>query len=156
MEEKLNSDQMKLLTSMMGAEGSDALHMIDRIERLRHLFGNTEAPKPQDIQMQEVSAPNSPFGSTAGENILFSAIPFLDVEFQKNIFVVARFLELKRVLEGTKLETREKQEDPVYRRHHMLRAVQPFLAAEDKKQLDTMLKVMEIKGVLDVRRDGSE
>lgn len=153
MDEKLNSEQMKLLSGMMGAEGSDALQMIQRIERLRRLFGNTEAQNSQEIQVKEASVPESPFGSTQGENILFSAIPFLDLEFQKNIFVVVRLMELRRVLEGTKLEAREKQEDPVYRRHKMLRAVKPFLATDDKNQLDTMLKIMEIRDILD-RKEG--
>ncbi|WP_313527069.1 hypothetical protein [Anaerotignum sp.] len=153
MEEKLNSDQMKLLSGMMGADGSDALRMMERIERLRRLFGNTEAQKTQEIQAKEASVPDSPFGSTQGENILFSAIPFLDLEFQKNIFVVVRLMELKRVLEGTQLEAREKQEEPTYRRHNMLQAVRPFLPTEEKKQIDTMLKIMEIRGILD-RKEG--
>ncbi|WP_304507790.1 hypothetical protein [Anaerotignum sp.] len=155
MDGKLNSEQMKLLTGMMGAEGNDALQMIDRIERLRRLLGNAEVQKQQDIQVKENSALESPFGSTQGENILFAAIPFLDMEFQKNIFVAVRFMELRRVLEGTKLEAREKQEDPVSRRHKMLRAIQPYLATEDKKQLDTMIKIMEIREIMG-RKEGQK
>ncbi|MDD4844336.1 MAG: hypothetical protein PHU31_08390 [Anaerotignum sp.] len=149
MEEKLSSEQMKLLSGMMGADHSDALQMMERINRLRHLFGNTEEQKPQDIQAKEASAVEAPFGSTQGEKILCAAIPFLDMEFQKNIFVAVRFMELRRVLEGTKLEAREKQEDPVYRRHKLLRAVRPYLATEDRTQLDTMIKFMEIKEFMD-------
>ncbi len=153
MEEKFSGDQMKLLSTMMGADGSDALRMMEKIDRLRRLFGSAEEQKPQDIQVKESTLPESPFGTTQGENILFSAIPFLDMEFQKNIFVIARFMELRRVLEGTKLETREKQEDPTYRRHNMLRAVRPFLPAQDKMQIDTMLKIMEIRDIMD-RKEG--
>lgn len=152
MEEKMNGDQMKLLSQMMGAEGSDALQMIERIERMRRLFGSAEE-QPQDIQVKETALSESPFGSTQGENILFSAIPFLDMEFQKNIFVIARFMELKRVMQGSQLETREKQEDPVYRRHNMLRAIKPFLATEEKRQIDTMLKVMEMRTIME-RKEG--
>ncbi len=158
MEEKMNGDQMKLLSQMMGGEGSDALQMLERIERMRRLFGSTEEQKPQDIQVKETAVPDSPFGTTQGEKILFSAIPFLDMEFQKNIFVVARFMELRRVLDGSQpqgaqLETREKQEDPVYRRHNMLRAVRPFLATEEKRQIDTMLKIMEMRNIME-RKEG--
>ena len=153
MDEKMNGDQLKLLSQMMGAEGSDALQMIERIERMRRLFGSAEEQKPQDLQVKEAALSESPFGSTQGENILFSAIPFLDMEFQKNIFVIARFMELKRVMEGSQLETRERQEDPVNRRHNMLRAIQPFLATEDKRQLDTMLKFMEMRSIME-RKEG--
>ncbi|WMI81287.1 hypothetical protein [Anaerotignum sp. MB30-C6] len=153
MEEKLNSEQMKLLSGMMGAEGSDALRMMERIDRLRRLFGNTETQKSQEIQTNEASVPESPFGSDRGENILFSAIPFLDLEFQKNIFVIARLMELRRVLDGTKLEVRERQEDPAFRRHNMLRAVRPFLKTEEKAQIDSMLKIMEVKDIL-ARKEG--
>lgn len=154
MEEKLNSEQMKLLSGMMGAEGSDALRMMERIERLRRLFGNTETQKSQDIQAKEASVPTSPFGTTQGESILSAAIPFLDMDFQKNIFVVVRLMELRRVmdgnqLEGSQLEAREKQEDPVFRRHNMLRAIRPFLQVEQKQQIDSMLKIMEIREILD-------
>ena len=153
MEEKLNSEQMKLLSGMMGAEGSDALRMFERLERLRRLFGNMEAQNnSQEIEVKEASVPESPFGRTQGENILSAAIPFLDMEFQKSIFVVVRLMELKRVFEGTgRLEAREKQEDPVHRRNNMLRAVQPFLQTEEKKQIDMMLKIMQVKEILDHR-----
>lgn len=153
MEDKLNGDQMKLLSTMMGADGSDAFRMMEKVERLRRLFGSAEEQKPQDIQVKEASVQESPFGTTQGENILFSAIPFLDMEFQKNIFVIARFMEIRRVLEGSKLETREKQEDPVYRRHNLLQAVKPYLAPQDKMQIDTMLKIMEIRNIMD-RKEG--
>ncbi|MFV0315215.1 MAG: hypothetical protein ACK5I7_08950, partial [Anaerotignum sp.] len=145
MEEKLSHEQMKLLSAMVGSDGSDAVQMFERIERLRRLFGNTQIQKPQDIEMKEASAPESPFGSERGENILFSAIPFLDLEFQKNIFVIVRLMELRRVLEGTTLAAREKQDDPVSRRHNMLRAVQPFLQPSERTQLDSMLKIMQMK-----------
>lgn len=145
MEEKLSHEQMKLLSAMVGSDGSDAVQMFERIERLRRLFGNTQIQKSQDIEMKEASAPESPFGSERGENILFSAIPFLDLEFQKNIFVIVRLMELRRVLEGTTLAAREKQDDPVSRRHNMLRAVQPFLQPSERTQLDSMLKIMQMK-----------
>lgn len=156
MEEKLSSEQMKLLSGMMGADNSDTFQLLERINRLRRLFGSTEEQKPQDIQVKESSALEAPFGSTQGEKILCAAIPFLDMEFQKNIFVAVRFMELRRVLQGTKLEAREKQEDPVYRRHKMLHAVRPYLAAEEKNQLDSMMKIMEIKQIMGARRDDSE
>ncbi|MFV0315264.1 MAG: hypothetical protein ACK5I7_09200, partial [Anaerotignum sp.] len=145
MEEKLSHEQMKLLSAMVGSDGSDAVQMFERIERLRRLFGNAQIQKPQDIEMKEASAPESPFGSERGENILFSAIPFLDLEFQKNIFVIVRLMELRRVLEGTTLVAREKQDDPVSRRHNMLRAVQPFLQPSERTQLDNMLKIMQMR-----------
>lgn len=151
MEEKRNSDPMKLLSTMMGAEGKDALGMMARMERLRRLVGNQESPQNEEVQAQEVDTTASPFGTTTGENILFAAIPFLDQEYQRDIFVVVRLMEMRRVMETSKLEVREKQEDPIFRRYKMLGAVKPYLPQGDRTRLDSMIKMMEMKELFETK-----
>lgn len=149
MEEKRNSDSMKLLSTMMGAEGADTLGMMERMERLRRLMGNNETAKNQEVPEGGTGAPVSPFGTTTGENILSAAIPFLDQEYQRDIFVVVRLMEMRRVMENTKIEAREKQEEPVFRRHKMLGAVKNYLPKDEGSRLERMLRLMEMKDVLE-------
>lgn len=150
---RLEQDQMKLLSGLLGEQGADALQMIGRIERLNRLLGKPETEKqPDQVHVPEIQSserPESIFNHTKDENILFAAIPFLDLEYQKNIFVAVRLMELQRVMGSTLLETREKQEAPAFRRHKMLQAVRPYLANAERAQLDRMLKMMDIKEVFE-------
>lgn len=157
MEEKTGGDAGKLLSEMMGEQGQDALRMLERAERLKRLMGNTGE------RQERAAAPPAPlpekrealFGGSVSENMITAAIPFLDQEYQKNLYLIVRLMEMRRVFSGGLLEARSRQEEPpALRRRKMLRAVRPYLAAEERKQLDLLIKAMDMKEILD--REGGK
>lgn len=159
MEEKTGGDAGRLLSEMMGEQGQDALRMLERAERLKRLMGNGNAGERQE----SASAPPVPlpekrealFGGSVSENMITAAIPFLDQEYQKNLYLIVRLMEMRRVFSGGLLEARSRQEEPpALRRRKMLRAVRPYLAAEERKQLDLLIKAMDMKEILE--REGGK
>lgn len=150
-----------LLSDMVGEQGQEALHMLERLERLRRLAGEPAGRQ----ERQEVAAPPSPsplpekreplFGGNAGENMITAAIPFLDQEYQKNLYIIVRLMEMRRVVSGGMLEARGKQEEPApLRRRKLLGAVRPYLPAEERKRLDLLVKAMDMKEILE--REGEK
>ena len=81
--------------------------------------------------------------------MLSAAIPFLDREYQRGLYVFVRLMEMKRVLGGGLLEARERQEElPALRRQKMLGAVQPYLSEREQRQLENILKMMAMREIM--------
>lgn len=150
MTEKQGNDRMGLFSEMLGEQGMEAFRMLERMERLRRLMG-TAVPSERAV-VEQKETPES-FGRNANENMIFAAIPFLDREYQRDLYVIVRLMEMRRVLSGEMLEARGRQEEsPALRRRKLLGAVRPYLEQEQRRQLDTIVKVMDVREIL--RREG--
>lgn len=157
MGEKAGSDRNRLLSDLTGEQGQDALRMLERMERLRRLMGNAAGPERQEKPLPLPEKKEAPplFAGSVGENMIAAAIPFLDQEYQKDLYIIVRLMEMQRVFSGGLLEARGKQEEPAaLRRRKMLRAVRPYLPAEEKRQLDMLIKAMDMKEILE--REGGK
>lgn len=143
---------MELFSSLMGEQGKDALQMIQRMERLKRLMGT---PKPAQAPPAAQQEEGELFARSKKEHIISAAIPFLNQEYQKELYIVVRLMEMQRVLSGSFLQAREKQQpDAALRRRQMLGAIQPYLAEQEKTRLDTMLKLLEMRQILE--REGKK
>ena len=137
---------MELLSGLMGEQGKEILQMIRRMERLKRLMGSAQ-PMQSPAPMEEKE---ELFGRSRNENMISAAIPFLNQEYQKELYVVVRLMEMRRVLSGGALQAREKQqEDPALRRRQMLDAMRPYLVDGERNQLDTILKMMDMRRILE-------
>ena len=140
-------DQMEMLSALMGEQGQDALQMMRRVERLKRLMGTAKMAETAAVKLPEKK--NNIFSRSSQEEMITAAIPFLDREFQKEIFVIVRLMEMRRVLQGGFLEMREKQqESATLRRRGMLRAIQPYLLQEEQNRMAMFLKLMDMKEIM--------
>ena len=135
-------NDMEMLSAMMG--GQEALQMMQRMERLRKLMGT---PKPTESSAAvKFESKGDVFARSRNENMITAAIPFLNREYQKVIYVMVRLMEMRRVLEGGFLETRERQEEPSdIRKQKMMRAIQPYLSEAERNQMEMFMKIMAIR-----------
>ena len=134
----------EMLTEMLGEKGQDALQMIRRMERLQRLMGT---PK-QENHTNIISVEKGSFRSDK-EEMITAALPFLDREYQKEVYVMVRLMEMRRMLQGDLLELREKQELPAeLRRRQMLGTIQPYLGQEERQQLEQIVKIMDVKAIM--------
>ena len=82
--------------------------------------------------------------------MILAAIPFLDQEYQKEIYVLVRLMEMRRVLQGELLESREKTaESAAVRRRTLLETIQPFLPEKEKVQLQNCIRLMDMKVIME-------
>ena len=135
-------NDMEMLSAMMG--GQEALQMMQRMERLKKLMGT---PKPPESSVAvKAESGGDVFARSKSEDMITAAIPFLNREYQKVIYVMVRLMEMRRVLEGGFLETRERQEEPSdIRKQKMMRAIQPYLSEAERNQMEMFMKIMAIR-----------
>ena len=94
--------QMEMLSALMGEEGQDAAKMLLRMQRLQRLLG-----APQDTALPPAPQEEADvFSRSRRENMISAAIPFLNREYQKELYLVVRLMELRRVMGSELLETR--------------------------------------------------
>ena len=141
-------NQMEMLSALMGEQGQDALKMMQRMQRLQRLMGTPAAKEstPPTEKKEEVEL----FARSRNENMITAAIPFLNREYQRDLYIIVRLMEMKRVLSGGLLEARERQEEPTrLRQRKMLRAIGQYLPVEEKNQMETILKMMDMKEIME-------
>ena len=138
-------NSLEMLSSVMGEQGKEALQMLARMERLKKLIGT---PGPEGTTMAKKEQEDI-FSRSRSENMISAAIPFLDQAYRKELYVMVRLMEMRRVLQGGLLEAREKQQElPNIRRQKLLRAIQPYLEEKERNQMETILKWMTMQELI--------
>ena len=133
---------MEMLSAILG--GAEPLQMLQRMERLKKLMGTPQLQRETEHLKTEGSG--DLFARSKNEDMITAAIPFLDREYRKGVYVLVRLMEMRRVLEDGFLETRERQEEPPdIRKQKMMHAIQPFLREEERKQMDMFIKLMAVR-----------
>ena len=137
--------QMEMLSALMGEEGQDAAKMLLRMQRLQRLLG-----APQDTALPPAPQEEADvFSRSRRENMISAAIPFLNREYQKELYLVVRLMELRRVMGSELLETRERQEEPLrLRQKKLLQAVEKYVSQQERGQVQLLLKMMDMKEIL--------
>lgn len=143
-----NDMKMNLLKGLMGEEGAQAVEMMQRVERLRRIMGNSQTVQAQEAKTDEM------FGGSeisAQEKIIHAALPYVDRGFQREMYFLSRMLEMQRMMRSGGIEAREEtpQADAEERRSNMLQAIRPFLREQEQGQIDMMMKVIQIRRIMD-------
>ena len=127
------------------AFGIDAAKMLLRMQRLQRLLG-----APQDTALPPAPQEEADvFLRSRRENMISAAIPFLNREYQKELYLVVRLMELRRVMGSELLETRERQEEPLrLRQKKLLQAVEKYVSQQERGQVRLLLKMMDMKEIL--------
>lgn len=127
---------------------TELMNLAGRLERLRRLMGQD---MPQPVQQ---SAPAVEEEGEKQEKMLMAAIPFLDQEYQRNLYVVVRLMEMRRMLTGGVLQARSRDTlPPSVRRRQMLSAIRPCLSQGEQTRLDTLMRVMDAREIL-IQKEG--
>lgn len=126
---------------------TELMNLAGRLERLRRLMGQDT---PQEVSQ---SVPAMEEGEKQ-ENMLMAAIPFLDQEYQRDLYVVVRLMEMRRMLTGGVLQARSRDTLPLsVRRRQMLSAIRPCLSQREQTRLDTLMRVMDAREIL-IQKEG--
>ncbi|WP_418441838.1 hypothetical protein [Anaerotignum lactatifermentans] len=126
----------------------ELMNLAGRLERLRRLMGQD---MPQSVQQ---TAPAMEEEREKQEKMLMAAIPFLDQEYQRDLYVVVRLMEMRRMLTGGVLQARSRDTlPPSVRRRQMLSAIRPCLSQREQTRLDTLMRVMDAREIL-IQKEG--
>lgn len=172
-------EKVKALSSLIGGqpEGgqmdiASMMEMAKKMNAMMNLFGanqSEQTPKPEikaetkpevRLDFKEPDTETEPVEvfENSREKVIHAAIPFLDQEYQKDLYIIVRLLEMRRVMSqpDALLESRSrgvKTIDTAQRRRQLLQAVRPYLNAGERSRVDQMAKLMEVRQIMD-RKDG--
>lgn len=126
---------------------TELMNLAGRLERLRRLMGQD---MPQPVQQ---SAPAVEEEGEKQEKMLMAAIPFLDQEYQRDLYVVVRLMEMRRMLTGGVLQARSRDTLPPSVRRRQMLSASPCLSQGEQTRLDTLMRVMDAREIL-IQKEG--
>lgn len=156
-----NIDTIKMLSGMMspggGGDTEKILNAISTAKSLGLIGGSNEyhdsGTNNADISMAEdndLFTGQQSNSQNEGIKAVKAAIPFLNNEYQKNLFLAVKLLEMNEEFDkgAMNLQTQsinEGSEDE--RRECMLRAIRGQLGIVNGKKLDVVLKMLEARKI---------
>ncbi len=145
-----NIDRIKSLSKLMSMDGGevDTDKLMNAITAAKSLgmFQNSEVQGAEIEEREEYITPED--GQSEGLRVIKAAIPFLDREYQKNLFLAVKLMEMSREFDNGSMSLqcqsiREGSDEK--QREAMLRAVRGQLSYENGRRLDVVLKMMEAR-----------
>ena len=80
-------------------------------------------------------------------NALKAAIPFLDSEYQRGIFIAVKFLEYRRFMEERRVVSAQNA-SPGDSFSHMASVIRPNLNEEEKRTFDSLCKIITMSRIM--------
>ncbi len=149
-----NIDRIKSISKLMSMDGGnvDTDKLMNAITAAKSLgiLGNNEVQGGDIEEQEEYIAPAGYEPQSEGMRVIKAAIPFLDREYQKNLFLAVKLMEMSREFDSGAMSLqcqsiREDSDDK--QRESMLRAVRGQLSRENGRKLDVILKMMEARRI---------
>ncbi|MPM75979.1 hypothetical protein SDC9_122974 [bioreactor metagenome] len=135
-------DKLMMLSQLMGGN-NDPTEMMKMVETAKMIGAamNTKEEKPI-IKMEEVQPKEDEDIRNRQIKAINAALPFLDKEYQKGLFMVIKLMEINRFSPQGSIMAMEKGGDnPQRRRIEMINAFNGFLSVEEQKKLGAFLKM---------------
>lgn len=135
-------DKLMMLSQLMGGN-NDPAEMMKMMETAKMIGAamNTKEEKPI-VKMEEVQPKEDEDIRNRQIKAINAALPFLDQEYQKGLFMVIKLMEINRFSPQGSIMAMEKGADnPQRRRIEMINAFNGFLSVEEQKKLGAFLKM---------------
>ncbi len=148
-----NIDRIKSLSKLMSSDSSGVdtdkiLNAIATAKSMGMLTAQDSKGKNNVIEDTGYTVPAEYETKNEGMKVLKAAIPFLNHEYQKNLFLAVKLLEMNEEFDSGALSLqcqsiREENDDE--QREAMLRAVRGQMSSENGRKLDIVLKMLEAR-----------
>lgn len=114
-----------------------------------------QAPAPRAQPKAAAPAGYADNEGSREKKIIDAAIPFLDKDYQKGIYIAMRLLDIKKAFNETELfaQSSDSQENGDSRRK-MLLSIKPYLKENERAEVDILLKAMEMRNLILLTKKG--
>ena len=117
----------------------------ERLQALNKIMGIDS--NSTQTAAQSKKEPNQ-YSSSRQLDIIKSAIPFLDREYQRDIYLTVRLMELRNAMAEPELVMMSSQPSADLRRRQLLNAVKPYLDQNSQKQIDMIMNLLRAKNIM--------
>lgn len=147
--EDISMDKLMMISQLLGGSGDQA-EMLKMVETAKALGAtmNTKEEKPV-IKMDESHPKEDEDMRSRQIKAINAALPFLDQEYQKGLFMVIKLLEINRFSpRGGIMAMENGGDNQQKRRIDMINAFNGYLSVEEQKKLGAFLKMAKAGVVL--------
>lgn len=144
-------DKLMMLSQLLGASGdtTDMMKMVETAKALGAVMNANAKEEKPIIKMEETQSKEDEDIRNRQIKAINAALPFLDKEYQKGLFMVIKLMEINRFSPQGSIMAMEKDEDNTQKRRiEMINAFNGYLSIAEQKKLGAFLKMAKAGVVL--------
>src|SRR5699024_3113110 len=86
-------------------------------------------------------------------NFIYAAIPFLNEEYQKSIYIAVKLIELKKAFDMPVISIQSKtvQKSSYERKKELLSVIKKYMSKEEAAKIDSILKFIEMRKLINMK-----
>ena len=123
----------------------DIMNAFEKAEKIKSLI---DIPK---IEEKPVKAQNI----NNNNDFIYAAIPFLNEEYQKSIYIAVKLMELKKAFDMPviSIQSKKPQKSSIERKKELLNVLKSYMSKEDAVKIDNILRFIEMRKLINLKEE---
>ena len=144
--ENLKNILKKFELDINDIKNDDIISSIEKFKKFKSIIENTNKNTKNENNNNENNKNNE---------FIYAAIPFINEEYQKSIYIAIKIIELKKIFDmnipSISIQSKNKMEKTTFeRRKELLNIIKKYISKEDADKIDNIIKIIELKKIINL------
>ena len=125
---------------------NDIVEALSKAKKIKSLIEMNSNVKKQEEVHNEINIDDK-------NNFIYAAIPFLNEEYQKSIYIAVKLIELKKAFDMPVISIQSKtvQKSSYERKKELLSVIKKYMSKEEAAKIDSILKFIEMRKLINMK-----
>ncbi|OUQ59162.1 hypothetical protein B5E58_05140 [Tyzzerella sp. An114] len=125
---------------------NDIIEALSKAKKIKSLIEMNSNVKKQEEVHNEINTDDK-------NNFIYAAIPFLNEEYQKSIYIAVKLIELKKAFDMPVISIQSKtvQKSSYERKKELLSVIKKYMSKEEAAKIDSILKFIEMRKLINMK-----
>ncbi|HIT73474.1 MAG TPA: hypothetical protein IAD10_07440 [Candidatus Fimicola cottocaccae] len=125
---------------------NDIIEALSKAKKIKSLIEMNSNVKKQEEVHNEINIDDK-------NNFIYAAIPFLNEEYQKSIYIAVKLIELKKAFDMPVISIQSKtvQKSSYERKKELLSVIKKYMSKEEAAKIDSILKFIEMRKLINMK-----
>ena len=125
---------------------NDIIEALSKAKKIKSLIEMNSNVKKQEEVHNEINIDDK-------NNFIYAAIPFLNEEYQKSIYIAVKLIELKKACDMPVISIQSKtvQKSSYERKKELLSVIKKYMSKEEAAKIDSILKFIEMRKLINMK-----
>ncbi len=123
----------------------DIMNAFQKAEKIKSLM---DIPKLEENPIKTQSVNNN-------NDFIYAAIPFLNEEYQKSIYIAVKLMELKKAFDMPviSIQSKKNTKTGLERKKELLNVLKSYMTKEEAAKIDNILRFIEMRKLINLKEE---
>ncbi len=123
----------------------DIMNAFEKVEKIKS-FMDIQKVEEKPVKTQNINNNN---------DFIYAAIPFLNEEYQKSIYIAVKLMELKKAFDMPviSIQSKKPQKSSIERKKELLNVLKSYMSKEDAVKIDNILRFIEMRKLINLKEE---